>query len=246
MTDPVIQPDSPGSFFSLPAELRNRVYAHITTNNNTPIDATSKQQRHAKSSTEMNPSRTAHANTCRQPYLESSSLFYTHTIFKLRNAHLPSFVHDIPAPHLQSIQELLLDRRDAHWQDTGSPANPHGLCPLSAFHNLKRLRITGLAEPICWSQQVVELARLIEPVDAEEPFEALIRAVRSLRCLEAVSLSSRVEEDQVRFLLDNAVEMGPWRWSNWTYQIQCIPVERRPDATRHGVEGNILESMLRR
>ena len=255
MSTTTSQPSSPGSFFSLPPELRNEVYGCLA--NTSPIDTTSKLENLTNESTPLKPSRSALTNTCRQTYLESSTLFYTHTTFKLLTPALPAFLRAIQAPHILSIQSFILEHSvdEPQWQGILDRSNPHFLGPLAAFQGLKHLRITGLETPLCWSQQMADLTRFtddlvefVEPELLDDPFENVIKAMGGLKSLEVVELVSRMAESFAVELVRNGPDSDSWRWTEWKYGIEKINNEgqERGEGERDGADGNLVESILRR
>ena len=154
MADSMLQHNGLGNFSHPPV--------HYVINNDTPIDATSKKRRHeSPPSLERSLPLTFLANTCQQEHLERSSLTCSKSRTPpLGNRTLTSSLLCATSPH-HTFKTLSWAAVKLIWPNLLGPASARDLAlfPLSALKSLKRLHITGLADPTCWSSAFVDLAR---------------------------------------------------------------------------------------
>ena len=159
------QPGSPGSFFSLPLEIREWIYEFYSINDGLIWSFKSQKDydkfhgrstvRRLSGSSCHGQGRSANAliNTCRQAYLEGSKAFYQSNGFSLYSGWtLRKFLREMQPIHIKSIRELHIARPfDLGPTRKGNRSDIH-LADVSNFYksftNLEILHLAGMSHMV--------------------------------------------------------------------------------------------------
>ena len=240
------QPNSPGSFYRFPLEIRELIY-ELYSINEVWIWSVKSDEDHEKAHRAINSSppnakpsivpqssRNAMFHTCRQAYQEGSSLFYQNNRFTLYSGWmLYRFLGEMQAEHIKIIQDLHVARPFLLRSDgVGSGhVEPRALELYEWFPNLQHLHLAGLGPSSGLIASFFTSPRNRAQLPTRRILLALFRLAAILEQLRTITLTSDVPRHKIAWFTN--LGFNTWTfddtpgWAYWAEAFKRVYQPRR-------------------